>query len=167
MSGTTWVRSTARPSSGSFAWLAQDVTTTSDQRLISPSIVLPADQSGLTLRFRHDVTMEDNFPTGCYDGGYVEASTNNGVSWTALSASSQLEDLYDGPLSSSEPAWCGTQTYTTASFDLGALVGQTVRFRFRARTDSSVGSLPHGWYVDDVRIEGCAATDVYFRNGFE
>jgi hypothetical protein len=166
-SGTTWTRSSARPSSGAFAWLAVDVATTSDQRLISPPVVVAADQSAQTLRFRHDVTMEDNFPTGCFDGGFVEVSTNNGSTWAPLAPSTQLEDLYDGPLSTGEPAWCGTQAYSTASFDLGAYAGQTVRFRFRVRTDGSVGFVPHGWYVDDVRVEGCVVTDTHFRNGFE
>jgi hypothetical protein len=43
-----------------------------------------------------------------------------------------------------------------------------VRFRFSALTDSSVGNAPHGWYVDDVRIEGCGEPPVnIFANGFE
>ena len=30
-----------------------------------------------------------------------------------------------------------------------------------------VGFPPHGWYVDDVRVEGCGAPDLLLRNGFE
>lgn len=167
VSGTTWTRTSARPSSGSFSWLAVDVITTSDQRLISPPIMIPAALAAPTLRFRHDVTMEPNTATSCFDGGYVEVSTDAGSSWTALDPSSQLEDLYDGPLPTGERAWCGTQPYSTASFDLGDYMGQTVRFRFRALTDGSVGSVPHGWYVDDVRIENCGISDTFFKNGFE
>ncbi len=154
-SGTTWTRSSQRPSSGSFAWLAVDVTTTSAQRLISPAILLPATTNSQTLRFSHDVTMEIDTPTSCFDGGFVEISVNDGASWQLLSPSSQLEDLYVGPLGTGERAWCGTRPYRTASFDVSAFAGQTVRFRFSALTDSSVGSVPHGWYVDDVRIEMC------------
>lgn len=167
VSGTTWTLSSARPSSGSFAWLAVDVITASDQRLISPPIVVPADQTSLNLRFRHDVTMEANGATACFDGGFVEASTNNGATWTALPTQAQLQDTYDGPLASGELAWCGTQPYTDATFDIDAFAGQTVQFRFRVITDTSVGSVPHGWYVDDVRIEGCSNTDSLFQNGFE
>ncbi len=167
VSGTTWTRSTARPSSGSFAWLAQDVAVVSQQRLISPSMNIPADQGAPTLRFRHDVSMEINTATSCYDGGFVEVSTNDGASWAVLPASSQLGDFYTGPVPSGEPSWCGVRPYTTASFDLGAFAGQALRFRFSAVTDSSVGSLPHGWYVDDIRIETCGINPILFKNGFE
>lgn len=166
VSGTTWTRTTARPSSGAFSWLAVDVAVTSDQRLISPSMMVPA-LAAPTLRFRHDVTMEINTATSCFDGGFVEVSTNDGASWLPLDPSSQLEDPYVGPLSTGERAWCGTEPYTTASFDLSDFAGQTVRFRFRALTDGSVGSVPHGWYVDDVRIENCDVSDTFFKNGFE
>lgn len=164
-SGTTWTRSSARPSSGSFAWLAVDVVTASDQRLISPTISLPAANDAATLRFRHDVTMEPNGATSCFDGGFVEISTNGGSSWTILPPANQLQDFYDGALGGGQRAWCGTQPYSDASFDVTAFAGQNVRFRFRAITDAGVGSVPHGWYVDDVRVESCM--EAVFINGFE
>jgi hypothetical protein len=153
--GTTWTRSTARPSSGAFAWLAVDVAVTSAQRLISPPINVPSGGNSPTLRFRHDVTMEPNTASTCFDGGFVEISTDNGGSWNALGLSAQLEDFYTGPLGTGELAWCGTRPYRTASFDLSAFAGQTIRLRFSALTDSSVGSVPHGWYVDDISVESC------------
>ncbi|MBK9655588.1 MAG: choice-of-anchor J domain-containing protein [Rhodanobacteraceae bacterium] len=167
VSGTTWTLSNARPSSGSFAWLAVDVVTASDQRLISPVINVPATGNAPTLRFRHDVSMEPNTAASCFDGGFVEVSTNGGSTWTVLDPATQLEDFYDGPLASGERAWCGIQPYTTASFDMAAYAGQSVRLRFRAITDTSVGNVPHGWYVDDVRIENCDISDTFFKNGFE
>lgn len=170
--GNTWTRSTARPSngaggSGSFAWLAVDIATASQQRLISPSITIPSDRNSPTLRFLHDVTMEENTATSCWDGGFVEISTNDGSTWSLLPTGSLLEDSYVGPLPSGEPAWCNTRPYRTASFDLGAYLGQTVRFRFSALTDTSVGRVPHGWYVDDVRVEGCGPQINLFRDSFE
>ncbi|AVP97036.1 hypothetical protein C7S18_07445 [Ahniella affigens] len=172
VSGTTWTRSTARPSntaggSGSFAWLAVDVATTSQQRLISPSIAIPNDRNSPTLRFLHDVTMEPDTATTCFDGGFVEISTNDGSTWTQLPPGSQLEDNYTGPVPTGEQAWCGTRPYRVASFDLGPYQGQSVRFRFTALTDSSVGSVPHGWYVDDIRVEGCGIPNDVFANSFE
>lgn len=166
-SGTTWSLSTARPSSGASAWLAVGVATASDQKLISPTINVPAVGNSPTLRFRHDVTLEPNGASACFDGGFVEVSTNGGNTWAVLPPSSLLEDPYDGPLGSGERAWCGTQAYTTASFDLSAFAGSAIRLRFRAITDTNVGTAPHGWYVDDVRVENCQVSDVFFANGFE
>lgn len=166
-SGTTWTRSTARPSSGAFAWLAVDVLSTSDQRLISPVIQVPATGHSPTLRFRHDVTMEANGASACYDGGFVEISTDGGSSWNVLPQSSLLQDPFDGPLASGQRAWCGTQAYTSASFDLAAHAGESIRLRFRASTDVSFGNATHGWYVDDVRVETCQVSDTFFANGFE
>lgn len=163
--GTTWTRSSARPSSGSFAWLAQGVAVASDQRLLSPVIAVPASGVAHTLRFRHDVTLEPNGATACFDGGFVEVSTNGGTTWTALNPAAQLTDFYDGPLASGERAWCGTQAYSTGSFDLSPFAGQSVRFRFRTITDTSTGTTPHGWYVDDIRVESCQ--EGLFFDGFE
>jgi hypothetical protein len=167
-SGTTWTRSTTRPSSGGFAWLAVDVTTASDQRLISPAIALPPAQSSLTLRFRHDVTMEENTANSCWDGGFVELSTDGGSNWSLLGPQQLLESPFYGPIPSGQNAWCGTVPYRTASFDLSPYAGQNVRLRFRVLTDTSVGRVPHGWYVDDIRVEGCEFdAGRVFRDGFE
>ena len=166
-SGNTWTRSTDRPNSGSFSWLAVDIPSASQQRLISPPIAIPATGSSATLRFDHDVNMEPNTATTCWDGGFVEISTNNGTSWDILTESSQLEDFYVGPIPSGEPAYCGTRPYRTASFDLAPFGGQTVRLRFSAITDTSVGLAPLGWFVDDIRVESCQFDVLIFKDGFE
>ncbi len=163
--GNTWVQSTARPFSGTTSWFARDVAVTSDQRLMSPAIAIPAGIQLPTLRFQHDVTMEPNNP-GCFDGGFVEISTNGGANWTPIPASNVLQDFYDGGLPNGQQAWCGTQPYTRASLDAGMVAGQSVQFRFHVLTDSSVGTA-HGWYVDDVSVVGCAPSDQLFADGFE
>jgi hypothetical protein len=163
-SGATWTLSTQRPSSGLTSWLAVDLATASLQRLISPPMSIPPHYNNQVMRFRHDVTMEQDTATSCFDGGLVEISTDNGSTWSILTSTTQVEDPYTGQLSgTSENVWCGTRPYRDASFDMTPYSGQTVRFRFSAVTDGSVGSAPHGWYVDDVRIEGCGL----FLNGFE
>jgi hypothetical protein len=165
--GPLWAQSTARPFSGLRSWLAQDVTTTSDQRLVSPAIAIPGSLNSVTLRFQHDVEMEVDPPNNCFDGGYVEVSTNGGASFTPLPAGDVLQDTYTGPIPSGQQAWCGDFRYRTASIDLSPYVGQTIQLRFRAETDSSVGSLPDGWYVDDVKVEGCGVSNLLLRDGFE
>jgi hypothetical protein len=165
--GTTWSQSTASPSSGLRSWLAVDVVTASDQRLISPAIALPAGQTYMTLRFDHEVNMEPNGGGACFDGGFVEISTDNGTTWTPIPATDVLEDFQDGPLDGGQQAWCGTQAYTRTSLDIASYAGQTVRFRFRAITDGSVGFAPEGWYVDDVQVIGCGTSDTMLNDGFE
>ena len=166
-SGTTWTQSTLRPSSGLRAWLAVDVATTSDQRLVSPPVFVPASLGSATLRFRHDVAMESDPPSNCFDGGYLELSTDNGATFTPLPAGDILQDQYTGPIPTGQQTWCGDFRYRDVSADLAPYVGQTVRLRFHVETDSSVGSAPNGWYVDDVKVEGCTAPDALFSNGFE
>jgi len=165
VSGTgaqNWTISTLRPFGGSAnAWLAPDVPTPSDQRLTSPVIVLPSGQNPLSLQFQSDQTIEDNNTTACWDGGFIEISTNGGATFTALPSASMLTDPYDGPLSAGpaapQPAWCGDpQAYLLSIVDLTNFAGQTVQLRFRFTTDDSVGRLPNGWYVDNIRVQSCA-----------
>ena len=114
----------------------------------------------LSLQFWNRQVIEDA-DSGCYDGALVEISTNGGSTWTQLGNSLLVTDPYDGPIDGgfSNPAagadaWCGDpQDWLNSVVDIGAYAGQTVQFRFRLATDSSVGR--EGWYVDDVRIEGC------------
>ncbi len=171
---STWAVSTARPSSPTKSWLATDITTTSDQRLISPAVVLPSSENPLSLSFQNDVNMEDRTtsPFGCWDGGMLEISTNAGSTWTQIT-SAQMNtpytgQLHDGPGNGLQ-AWCGTIPYRKTIVDLTSFAGQTVQFRFRASTDGSVGDTPLGWFVDDVKVQSCrtAPVDLIFENGFE
>lgn len=172
----TWALSTARPSplSGGNAVLAVDITTTSDQRLISPAITLPGDQSPLTLQFWNDQTMELRSTGGCWDAGLIEISTDDGGSWTQVPNSAILTRPYDGIIGSGnpvagQPGWCGDpRAWERYVIALDDYAGQAVRFRWRLTTDASVGRVPHGWYVDDIRVQACAAPDPHiFSHGFE
>jgi hypothetical protein len=169
---STWAVSTARPFAGTKSWLATDITTTSDQRLISPAIVLPAGENPLSLSFQNDVNMEERTAGGCWDGGLLEISTNAGSTWTQI-PSAQMSTPYTGQLNDGPgnglQGWCGTIPYRKTIVDLNSYAGQTVQFRFRASTDGSVGDTPLGWFVDDVKVQSCRAApvDLIFENGFE
>lgn len=169
----TWAVSTARPSSPTKAWLATDVATTSDQRLVSPAIVLPSGESPLTLSFQSDLNLEPRTAGGCWDGGLLEVSTNGGTSWTQVPGTQLLTDPYtgaanDGPANGLQ-VWCGTRAYKKSIVDLDSYAGQTVRFRFRVSTDGSQGLTPHGWYVDDIKVQSCQSgpSDIIYADGFE
>ncbi|GAB4170198.1 MAG: hypothetical protein Kow0020_04360 [Wenzhouxiangellaceae bacterium] len=169
--GSTWQLQGAQVQSGANAWHAVDVDSVTDQYLISPAISLPAANAAHTLQFWNRQVMEDR-AGGCYDGGLVEVSVDAGATWQPLPASAMLTDPYDGPISSgfSNPAggldaWCGDpQDWLNSVVDVSAYAGQTVQFRFRLATDSSVGR--EGWYIDDVKVQSCA-TESLFSDGFE
>jgi hypothetical protein len=170
---STWAISTARPGPGSAGngVLAVNLATTSDQRLISPPITLPAGQSPLTLQFWNDQTLEDRDATSCWDGGMLDVSTDDGANWTQLPGAAMLTQPYTGPLFAGPgnglQAWCGDPVpYVNSIVDVDAYAGQTVRFRWRLSTDGTVGRVPHGWYVDDIRVQACAG-DAIFGHGFE
>ncbi len=159
--GDTWTLSTARPHTGAVAFRATDVSFISDQFLYSPTYTLPAAGLGpLTLQFWNYQSIEDR-TNGCFDGAMLDISTNGGATWTQLPNSALLTDPYDGPISASfgNPAagldaWCGDpQDWLESIVDLDAYAGQTVQFRFRLATDSSVSR--EGWYVDDLALQAC------------
>ncbi len=166
----TWTQSSARAFSGT-AWFAQDLDSSSDQYLVSPSIVLPAaSQQPISLAFWNFQSMEANDgqdADACWDGGLLEVSTDGGSSFTQIPTAQLLRDPYNGLITNNAAspisdlsAWCanaavpasGEQTDIVVA-DLNALAGQTVQFRFRIGTDSAVGD--EGWYIDNVTVQGC------------
>ncbi len=164
--GNTWAISTtpAYVHSGAQAMHATDPTTVSDQRLVSPPVVLPTGQNPLVLKFWNFQTLEDSTATTCWDGGIVEVSTDGGTTWTQVPNANLLTDPYNGTVNSSGnplsglQAWCGDpQPYLNSIVDVSSYAGQTVQFRFRLGSDASVGR-PDGWNIDDVVVQSCQPT---------
>ncbi|MDW8480268.1 MAG: hypothetical protein RML12_11320 [Xanthomonadales bacterium] len=176
-SGTPWQLSTARPSpaSGGNAFFAPSQGVVSDKRLVSPAILLPTGMNPLTLRYQNWRHLEQNGASGCYDGAILEISVGSGP-FTQVTGAALLNDPYRGPVSTSfsnpiggQPAWCDdpARPYAETFVDLTSHAGQSVRLRWRLATDSSVTR--EGWYVDDIRIQGCTSTPPpnIFADGFE
>jgi bacillolysin len=97
-----------------------------------------------------------------YDGGVIEYSTNNGVSWSDA-APFVTANGYNGVIGSDtnplngRAAFTGVSNgYTSTRFNLGGLVGQTVKIRFRLGTDN--GGAAKGWYIDEPTIYTCGGT---------
>ena len=84
-----------------------------------------------------------------------------------------MTDPYDGPTTGlgDLDGWCddlgaAATLWKKAVVDIDAYAGQTVRFRFRLGTDSSVSR--EGWYVDDVAVQACIPYEPpLFADGFE
>ncbi len=155
----TWAIWGANVHSGSAAFHANDPTTRSDQRLVSPAAALPAGQSPLTLRFWNRQVMQSR-PGGCYDGGILEVSTDSGSNWTQVTTG-LLTDPYNGRFSSGNPlgtvsAWCGDpQDWLNSVVSLDTYAGQSAQFRFRLGSNASVSR--EGWTLDDVVVQSCQA----------
>lgn len=170
----TWAQSTARAFSGATSWHAEDLNSISDQRLISPVIQLPTGELPMSLVFWNHQTIEDDPPDACWDASILEISTDGGANWTQLD-NELITDPYDGTvnnfMSGPNPlaglqGWCADpEDWTRSIVDLAAYQGQSVQFRFRLGTDGTVGR--EGWYIDDVQIQSCLASDVILNDSFE
>lgn len=164
--GDTWAASSARTHDGALSFKAADASFVTDQRLVSPPVAVPAGQAPVTLQFWNWQQIEAEVPlapltVGCRDGAVLEVSTDGGGSWQAVTT--LLTDPYDGVVSTGTAnplagasAWCGDpQDWVNSVADLSTWAGQTVRFRFRLGTNNSVAR--EGWYVDELKVQGCVA----------
>jgi hypothetical protein len=168
--GNTWTLSTANPYSGVNHYRGAGTAGVTDQRLVSPAVVLPVGENPVVLKFWHAPNLETS-PGGCYDAGILEISTNGGASWAQVPNANLLVGGYTGTVSNSwsNPlgglqGWCGPNPapYGQTIADMSAYAGQTVQFRWRIGTDSSV-TRP-GWDVDDVTVQSCQMACIWDVN---
>ncbi|MEE4304043.1 MAG: choice-of-anchor J domain-containing protein [Wenzhouxiangella sp.] len=172
--GTTWTASDARAWEGSRSAFAESISGTSDQRLVSPQIALPASAVGAYLNFRTWQDIESASGGGCFDGGVLEISTDDGNSWTQVPDADIQVRAYDGVIDagSGNPlegasAWCGDprDTWERYSVDLSDRAGETVRLRFRFGTNVIIRQT--GWHVDDLQVDACGLSPQIFLDSFE
>jgi subtilase family serine protease len=164
-----WVSSNTEPDSLPNSAFAPDPTSIGLSELYSPPLVLPAAQT--QLRFRQSYYLENT-----YDGGVLEIKIGAGT-WTDILAAggsfnsggyiSTLSSSFGNPLAG-RSAWTGNSGgFITTLVNLPpAAAGQTVQFRWRCGSDSSIGYT--GWYVDTVSVSSsvqscCATAPVFTR----
>ena len=89
------------------------------------------------------------------DAMVVEISTDN-VNWTSVYLDSRSELLPDGA------AAFATQPLFDRTVDLTPYAGQTIRLRFRYQmgAEDRPGSVPLGWYLDDIAIRNDSWSNV-------
>ena len=177
--GDTWTMSSARFASPITSFYALDPVTDSDQRLVSPPIVLPVADD-LTLQFTNYQAFETPNGDGrCWDAGILEITTNAGASWAQVPQSALLTDPYDNiiwndtagnnPITNdygATDAWCNElQPFLTAVVDLSTWAGETAQFRWRLGSDGAAGN--EGWYIDDVKVQSCVDATLIFDDSFE
>lgn len=113
------------------------------------------------LRFNHAFSFEWGGVSLRPDGGVIEYSTDQGVTWRDAGPLC-IDNGYNGIISGStgnplsgRSAFVGESNgYTSTRLDLSVLAGESVRFRFRLATDDSGGN--YGWFIDDIMIYTCA-----------
>jgi hypothetical protein len=167
--GTTpyWSRVAALAGTGmaTTVWRAVNHPTVSDQRLTSPAIAVPAGSDETYLLYQTFHNLETDGPTGCWDAGLLEISTDGGTTFTQVPDTAMLTDPYtglvvenpDSPISG-QPGWCGSTPGASiqAVVDLSAYAGQTIRLRLRVGTDAFVAApAPNGWFVDNILVRAC------------
>ncbi|HEX4955137.1 MAG TPA: choice-of-anchor B family protein [Thermoanaerobaculia bacterium] len=102
------------------------------------------------------------------DGGVVELSVDEGLSWQTLSLSPPYPGTFSGTTNgcgdaAGAPAFTGSQpTWSQYSADLSAWAGQTVRVRFRFSAGTGGAE---GWYVDDLTLTQALVPTVCVEGG--
>ena len=128
--------------------------------LLSP-LFYPA--SGARLFFKHFINTELDLlkPGNAYDGGIVEVSTNNGVTFQQLAGpyTHRLSGWDYSPWTNNTPCFAGDGTagWQEVSFDLSAFAGQAIHLRFHVAGDNNTDR--EGWYVDDIRVGPVTSSD--------
>jgi hypothetical protein len=141
------------------AAVVDDPASLSDKLLTTPAVNITVPNA--TITFQHTFSLESGF-----DGGVLEASINNGAwndvtsgavggTFTAGGYTGTISTSFSSPIGGRQ-AWTGANaggfgTYITSTVQFGAaLNGQSVRFRFRMASDTTVAGT--GWRVDNVQV---------------
>ncbi|MFN7140147.1 MAG: Calx-beta domain-containing protein, partial [Limisphaerales bacterium] len=148
---TAWHTSTNARDTFPNAVFTPNPSTTSDNQLTSPAIIIPSTNAQLS--FRHNYSTES-----CCDYCFLEISINNGAFTNITTAGgSFITGGYNNGT-----RWSGSSAgfvTSTVRFPASA-AGQSVRLRWRFTSDSSVSGM--GWYVDTISISdniNCCLTD--------
>ena len=159
---------------GGHAWHADNLGVTSDTKLESPPLEV-AQGEPFTVSFAHAHSFETSppppdpnmpMPPVHFDGGVVEISTDNGMSWIDISIYTPTPG-YPGGISAPTNVLHGRGAFVgknpsyperdTVTLDFGdAFAGKTIALRFRVGTDNVSGA--PGWDIDDIVFSGITNT---------
>jgi len=158
---SSWQWTAGYSTSGSLLLFGYDGNTSSDSYAAFTSpVAIPASGTPY-LHFNHAFGFDDD-AQGNWDGGVLEYSAAGGA-WTDAAALYDSGLDYNGTIKFSIPNnlrnrpgfVADSHGYVSTRYDLTALAGQSVNFRWRLGTDSMIRDL--GWVLDDVRIYTCVA----------
>ena len=162
-------------------WHGNDTGAPSDEFLVSPSLTVSAT-TPFVMNFSHRYSFEygpspDGNDIVFYDGGIIEISEDNGVTWKDVATYAGIDPGYTQRIYSSLPPDAGPTdsgspdanplagklgfaadspgypNYVTTSLDFGmALASKTIKVRFRIGTDEGAGA--PGWDIDNFSFGG-------------
>lgn len=140
--------------SGTESLFGDNTDTTSDLRA-RITVAVPA--TAPYLHFRHAFDFEG--PN--YDGSVLEYSAD-GSNWNdardlidaGQDYNGTIDADFNNPLAGRSAFVATSHGYVSSRLNLSHLAGQTVHFRWRVGTDSTVYG-PWGWFLDDVRVYSC------------
>jgi large repetitive protein len=132
-----------------------------EQTLVSPVLSVGAGSLGISFRHRF------NFENGGWDGGVIELSNDNGVSWVDIGTgkyNGTTNAATDSPLGINHPAFVNRMSipvlwpaFTNVTLNpVAGYSNQNVLVRFRTGADSSTGA--PGWDIDDIAVTGLTNT---------
>ncbi len=158
-----WHISTEDSQSPTHSWKCGDSSTGEyaahlDSRLTTEPIQL-LPYSTLTFTHRINAEVSGTYPDSAYDGGIVEISTD-GMNWAQLAGDYNKSFRWESgggnpathPFQGGASCFSGSFDWQESAFDLAALAGETVQFRFRFGSDNGGGD--EGWYIDDFALAG-------------
>ncbi len=118
--------------------------------IISPEIDIPAE--GLsTLSFNYLLETRPQL-----DRDFVDVSIDNGTSITPILS------RQDGTLPQT-----GREKWLTATSELAAFAGQSIRIRFHFDTGDAPTVDPEGWYVDDIKITNLQSANTFVEKSID
>lgn len=172
-SGTTivWASTATGPSSAPNSMFANDPATVNMSSLVSPAVSITSTSAQLKFKNKYITEASTTSATVGFDGMVLEMKIGAGAFQDILAAGgSFVSGGYDRTISASfssplvnRQAWSGTSPggYIDTVVNLPAAAnGQSVQFRWRMASDSSVAST--GVNIDDVQIISsftCAPTE--------
>jgi len=144
---------------------AADLNGITDISLVSP--LFNVGTSPLVLSFQHRYNFEFSGVT-LFDGGVVEITTDNGNTWTDVTALGAIVtgQAYTGALAAGGGNPLGTRrafgaispgnpNFVTSTFNLGTqFAGKVIGIRFRIGTDNN--GRADGWEIDNISVQGAA-----------
>jgi hypothetical protein len=146
--GSSWTKLAVPLASGSNSYFANEVDVPAQATLTSKQSF---NITGLTyLSFWHLWYTEAS-----YDGGWIEISTDNGVSWKDVPESLFIKNGYNNNLfidgNNSRKAFSGTgESVVQSIVDLSSYAGSNIKIRFQFSCD--LGTTFLGWYLDDISL---------------
>ena len=151
----TWTTSNAKPqhAPNTAFWAAPASEQGFDSATLTYNNPITIPSSGITkLSFLEWYFNEDD------DSAFVEVSTNNGATWTAVYTNARpMGDLPDTGADS-----YANEPLSRQEIDLTVYSGQTIRLRFRYFQGASdfVFFVQYGWYIDDILMTNDSWLDV-------